>query len=539
MAAFHRTCFQIASEDSQGIDLMTQVGGVVRGWAEGALDLPFGDEASGEWRRNGHVARVEREASNVDGWGCWALTLERLADDEEAQGWSVEFLAATKGDGVDADILAIGESDDDISLAAAANLPALLTPLAAGFRCASHEGSRLSAAAVRVAPGDAEAFAKSELLARSRREPLVVLSENPIGGAFASPDYLQSILFGLARVVALDSETARAMSLELGESLECPGGALRVYSPGCAAEDPAWRNPLWTWQDMTDMLPSQGWRGIVREIEDGCKRYALPQTGRSVYYQVRDRIRQARHEAMEERLERLEQLEREYSERAKKAEEEARASAPDDEMLEELVDDLAEKERKLSESEQEKQALLEKVAELEETNEQLNLALAYSGADGANSETAYEEPSEFSSVIEVVEYAKRKLPTVRFLESAVATARASHFPRPNDGRRALDALDDCAAERVKGPLGRDIQQWFAERGFNYTPRESETTMGIYGDQRRFWDEATKRPVEMQPHLRLGGGSGEHNQLWMHVVWSEDEGKWLVGHMGRHLQTVTG
>ena len=74
---------------------------------------------------------------------------------------------------------------------------------------------------------------------------------------------------------------------------------------------------------------------------------------------------------------------------------------------------------------------------------------------------------------------------------------------------------------------------------DYSPHESETTMGKFGDDRQFFDPEQRCRVEMQEHIKLGGGVGENNQLRIHIIWQEDESKWLIGYIGRHLRTAKG
>ena len=100
-------------------------------------------------------------------------------------------------------------------------------------------------------------------------------------------------------------------------------------------------------------------------------------------------------------------------------------------------------------------------------------------------------------------------------------------------------LSECADERVSDTLAKDVKEWLRDRGFDYAPSESKTTMGKYGDKRTFFDDEKKRHVEMQAHIKLGGGPGQRNTLRVHISWDEEENKWLVGYIGLHLPTATG
>ena len=178
--------------------------------------------------------------------------------------------------------------------------------------------------------------------------------------------------------------------------------------------------------------------------------------------------------------------------------------------------------------------------QLRDEREQLNIALSYQETDDPEpQEEVDESPPEFNSVFDVVRYAKENLTSIRFFPNAEQLAKGSKFPRHNEVFEVFQALNECAAERIQGSLGKGVQEWLSEKSIDYSPHESQSTMGKHRDKRTFHDDVRKVPVEMQEHVKLGGGLGEHNQLRIHMKWEPEEGRWLIGYIGRHLPTATG
>ena len=242
---------------------------------------------------------------------------------------------------------------------------------------------------------------------------------------------------------------------------------------------------------------------------DECLSYSLNRTELSIHNEVKDKINQSNIKEL-------------------KADEEFRG-----EYIDSIEGDNRQLRRDLKRLQGENRSLRDE-------NKQLKLALRY--ASSASSEDISDDsPQEFTSVEDAVNHAQLSLGGLRFLENAFETARSSQFRRPSDVYKAFEALDDCASKLEHDDLGMSPKLWLHEKyGIEYTPQESITTMGQYGDHRRFRDRLNNRTVEMQAHVKLGGG-GNNPQLQMriHVRWEESENKWLVGHVGGHLPTATG
>ena len=542
MADYYRTHFVIDDEELQGIRLLDEVEGIVRHWAEERYGKALGDKLTGEWSHDNNGVRISIERGRLEKTqsGYWSLMLEHPDRNTDAIQWHVEFQCATAGRGIDVGTVVqrIGATVKAKDRGIGASRPNVLMTLSQRFSCKLGE-EPVTTKAEQVTENDAKYFVSNKVFDPNRRLPLIVVSENRFGGVFMSADYLQSRLLGLARVASYTSSTARAVNKELGESLGCWDGTLRIYRPGCSPQDASWQNRYWIWTRMNSILRSSGWDEILLEVEDECVSRSLPQIGSRLYDQIRDEVRQARYERVLEQLDQLRQNQRNVT-----------ADSVDQRMLDDLVNTLAEYEsqqtenerqfnRQLSDYERQNNELRAQNEDLQARVEQLTVALRYSDSDSEETQEADELPPEFKALYEAVEHSTQEFDNLRFFSNAEQLAKASTFPRPSEVYDAFNTLNDCAIERMNGSLGKGVKEWLKERGIDYSPRESDSTMGKYGEQRLFYDQDKRRRIEMQSHLKLGGGLGEHNQLRVHVSWDEDENKWLIGYIGRHLRTVTG
>ena len=142
----------------------------------------------------------------------------------------------------------------------------------------------------------------------------------------------------------------------------------------------------------------------------------------------------------------------------------------------------------------------------------------------------------FSSVREMVEYADANLAGLRFLRNAFETAKSNYtgfFDNRADGiYRVFTVLDECANQRAQeGSLnGKDVHGWLRDRRVHFSD-ESESTKKQHSAVRTFYDDVGRRDRLMTEHLKVF-----RNEMRIHVFWEEDESKWLVGHIGKHLPT---
>ena len=267
MADYYLANFTIDGDESRGLELLDEVEGVIRYWAEHhKYGQPLDDKMTGEWQpeNSGSSIRIERGRLEDTQAGYWSLTLEHPDDDVDTIKWQTEFQLATNGGGVEvgAVVQIIGDASDAVGRSA--SRPNALVTLSQKFNCRLGE-EPITHHAKQVIEHDARTFVNDDVFNPDRRMPLVIVSENRFGGMFMSADYLQSRLLGLARVTTYDYKTTRAVNKELGDFLGCWDGTIRVYRPGCSADDPSWRNRYWIWSRMNSILRSSGWDEILLE----------------------------------------------------------------------------------------------------------------------------------------------------------------------------------------------------------------------------------------------------------------------------------
>ena len=269
---------------------------------------------------------------------------------------------------------------------------------------------------------------------------------------------------------------------------------------------------------MSRLTDRYGWEGLLMEIADECLRHSLPQSGQRLYDSVSLQVSQTLLETIKK-------------------------TALDEPTYQDLLTDAANNIEGLRRQNDE---LRQRWAELESENEdlharveQLRIALSYEGSEDDSEDVSDEILPEFNSVYDVVEHTADQLNTIRFFSIAKELARGSKFPRANEVYEVFQKLDECAKEREQNSLGMDVQEWLSERGIGYSPHESTATMGKFGDKRIFHDDVTKLRTEMQAHIKVGGGTGAHNQLRIHLKWDDSEKIWLIGYIGQHLRTVSG
>ena len=531
MTEYYKTTFSIdrsfGTPEVKGIALMEKVEDIVNEWAKGRLEEPIEDPRTGSLEDDkGATYHIDR--GKIVPAGFCRLLLEHPDSGTDAMTWRADIRLATEGDGVDieVEVRRIGDSNGSLGARANASRPRVIETLFREFKC-SFDGQSLTAEAKSISPTHSDSFVNELVINPTRRMPIIVMTENRYGGVFMNANRLQTRLLGLANVFTYSADTARAVNELLPDWLGCWDGAVRIYRPGCSLDDASRQNTFWTWQRMNYIIRtsgwSDGWDQLLLEIGDECSKHSLPQTGVRLYEDVSRQIRQERYEGLLERFKNAEQEESAYQE-----------------LLTEARDTIADYERQNDEVRRRNNELENETQHLRAQVEQLNIALSYQDLEDAQPEDeASDSPLEFNSIYDVVEHTQKQIDGIRFFSNAEQMAKGSQFPRPYEVYEAFKALDACAAERVQDSLGKSVQEWLSDKNIDYASRESDTTMGKYGDKRVFYDNVNKRRTKMPAHIKLGGGLGESKQLRIHLTWDEDEKKWLIGYIGKHLPTASG
>ena len=501
MAEYYRANFAISGADLSGVPLLNAVRATVQSWA---------DESATNYKADSTAAQSGGDAVGESGffWLEWKPEV----------GFRLDIRMATDGGAVEADIEVSDavESDSDAQDADAAsdsqNLaysPSVVALLAEKFDCAV-EGEPLASEVRRLREADAAEFVRDDLLSGERRLPIVAVTENAAGDALADADSLQSKLLGIARVITYSDAVAEIVNERIPRH-HCYGGAVRVYGAGFSPEDRSWEHRYWAKEDAAAL------RANWREARDACMSRLESRSARRLYDRVSGEISRRRNADLIERVNAY------------------RGVEEDAEAAQQLMDDMSEQHQ---ESIAENERLKAAYAQLRDDHrrvswENTQLKAMMSEKRDAAPAPEYAPPPAFGTVADAAEYAERNASRVRLLPNALKTAAKSNFRRPNEVWEALSTLSDCAAERVRGSLGKDVKDWLAERRVTYAANESQTTKGKYGAERTF------DGVLMEGHVKLGRGGDPQNHLRIHLSWSEDAGEWLIGYIGAHLPTARG
>ena len=101
--------------------------------------------------------------------------------------------------------------------------------------------------------------------------------------------------------------------------------------------------------------------------------------------------------------------------------------------------------------------------------------------------------------------------------------------------QALEAYAEALAANEQFILGSDIYHFFKNRGVYYHYTDSPSTMGIYGDKRRFTQDGVTR--EVTSHFTLNSNTDRCVQLYFE---RDPEARVLrIVYAGRHLPTAEG
>jgi hypothetical protein len=150
--------------------------------------------------------------------------------------------------------------------------------------------------------------------------------------------------------------------------------------------------------------------------------------------------------------------------------------------------------------------------------------------DGQETANAAAEMVDGVRSIQDVESAVRDWPFVRIFARVAGSCKNMSVRQAKEFLSVLSELNRCGANRSTGELRMSEEAWMRQQGItNYVGGETAATIQQYGPARRFPDDGGTE-VEMLCHLRIG-------RKWrVHVKWSDEENRWLVGYYGAHLKT---
>ena len=436
--------------------------------------------------------------------------------------WLSEVRLATRGDQVEARINVSIRAHPGRILPENASVdrpnivPQLVTKLHA-----TYYGDRVDAVPLPPLPPHAiERFVSERLENPDRRLPIVLLS-TPTGSAepLLSPYTAADRLVGLAEVVSLaDSNASYELTNIIGRDLSCFSGAARLYWPNFNSITDEFRDHrLWAPARIRD----RGERDVISHIFNTlCSRVARATGDLSVWNTVVQDINDRTHIQFQKRINDLRKENNEladYFDAEYQRSEQERSAAVNRAAT--LDEEIMEKNEEISNLKEELSAAM---ANLKAT--QVELYKVHREKDA----NALEE-IVITTVYDAVALAE-KLSHLQFSSSAYKSAEKSIYESPDEIYRALVLLDELAIERLTGHVG-SIETWLKDRSIIYKAHESRTTR----PDRWFMFEDDW--VLMEEHLAFGTGSDPRYCLRLHMAWSDEEGIWIIGHVGEHLKNT--
>jgi hypothetical protein len=357
-------------------------------------------------------------------------------------------------------------------------------------------------------------FVQYMLADPKRRFPIIVLSEQRDRGFLLDPAIMARQYFAVGHVYTLGWREALTLSSEVGSRLSVFNGAMRVYFPGFRTASNPSDHPLVP----AHRFESASFRGrlVAAIAEETVKHFAEVELPSAELSERRVLAYDAARYQMAQQLK-------------------AAVPAEDISKYQQLVEayegETLEARRQLDQANA-------KIAELEKKVAALKHALATvrgsaEKEDSALQDLMAEEPP--ANAYEAVLRASRATEDALYiLMSAYESAAESGYTQPDVILDYLTTMADIARRRRAGALGMNLRDAFKDKGIDYAPKNAENTRGSLRAQYRFSEGDGEWLCE--EHLRRG--SDPALGLRIYFTSETNDGRFVVGHIGRHLDTNT-
>ena len=488
--------FQIESRESTGRQLLDEVAAESVGWLRERTNLPPERDDVGRWKSDSGRVSVHRAAK--DQLAVFRFEWIRAIGDVE---WTAVFQLSTTGDAVQ--LNAEVHTDTSSELEQTEVRISLISNLASSFHCRRGD-TQLLTKPQRITTKAVNRFVDHRLRNPDRELPLIVVSKDQSGHDRLNPLELQDRLTGVAEVWSIDPDASTDLAQLIGRSHSCYGGAVRIYRQGFQPSDQSSSHPFWLENQLRQQFVK-----VRKAIFSQAAQMAMPNAPEVSYHIIHDQIQEAELEELRE--------------------------AADGVAGQALGQQIRALQRQVERERQFREDLIQERDRYQALYERAQRDLEAQRTDAEQEQSELERVAE--SVAEAVQIADaRSGEQLAFLNSAFVSADESQYPLPQRVLEALSALDELGQELQDGRVSvEQIVRTMNARNFECST-ESEDTMRRYRESRRFRDE-TGQLIEMQKHIKLGGGGGgQDSYLRIHFEWVEDYRQIVVGHVGRHLRT---
>jgi hypothetical protein len=351
-----------------------------------------------------------------------------------------------------------------------------------------------------------------------RTRATLVLSPTENGSYLLDPHDLTREFLSLARVYVIDSpKSTFVLTDELrNRSMSCFRGAARVYLPGFDYGSDPMKHPLLLPHAL--VVPERRMRIAQFLAASTVQRFGESQDLVDMRNHLRDFRAAAYADAQRQRLLQLE----------------ARLTEKDEELWGGFS---SENGRLLADNEDLRRRLAEAEAKVEhlETDKRALLYQLRSAQGSASPIEALPLPEPYD-VVEAVEIASEMLSDgLVVLPSATEAAADSPYRFPQRVLDTLQMMAEVARKRAHGELGMPLREAFRERNVDYRPAIADATSNRHRTQYEFTylDEV----CSCEEHICLGGGYDPASNLRIYFTSRHPrEGRFVIGHVGRHLES---
>ena len=503
MSTYYRVIFEILPKADAlpvGVELLNEVERALRSWAHESLGAfpemledPRDADAGREWKDDRHRIRVSGRSVDSNGyfWLRWWHPTE--AGGGQSQRY-LGFRLATEGDTVQADFEVKATGGESYTEGLDDDLRDIFETLMRRYRCVSMDGD-LELTPLHVDQEEVPAFWE-RLSTQSRCLPVVVVSERRGGGLPVDADVLQSDLFGLARVAVCSDQAAWSLGWHSWR-LMCYDGQIRVYAPNLSRDDDHLRHRSWGPEEVA----GPAYDDFLQALRDECAQRIHYPEGRDAL-RVFSRVRWASwHRRLEDGTERTREA-----------------------VLSELSDYVDQKNEEV-----ERERDLRRRVEAERDYWK-HLFETHRNEDAK--EVTGGDTSSTGDVRNVQDVVEREWEYVRIFSQATRDCPNTSVDNVQRLYTEMLELDRVGAVRRGCVLGMSEEDWMSSQGIsNFAGGETAATMRQFGPLRTFMDDDGSE-IEMPCHIKIG-------RKWrIHIRWSDEEGRWLVGYFGKHLRTST-
>ncbi len=520
---------------------------LTRDWISGKYQRPAGPPSFGFGNpivlpdEPGELKPLEGHQIRRDDQNCTIGELRTYLwehdGDEPDEFWSTQVVLAHDGNHASVTIhTRVGSLRYSLRpLSFQPGIPGLVRTLLTNFTC-SLNGWPMPASHYPIPHGQVDQFVERFLFSSERTLPIVVISkdvwsEQPL----VDPVRWAHSLAGLAEVAVLENKwTGFQLTEQVGRTLSCFGGAVRIYWPGVSLQANPDQHRLWLPADIeaAKLTPAPVEKRLLGFL---CAISATNHVDSGLIARLRRAID--------------EQRSAERAAAIAAARENAKAPEDFNELLslysKENKELLAEKEALAYELDAARVACEEARREIENHRENyLALSVAPKPAGTASRLSApaiVQFRREFTSVEEayesaVADFGQNDGPLL-FLESARKSAAESPYKAPEEVYFLIKALHDTAKRwrDGKGKLGTSWEAALQPTGFAYANNISQTAEGKYGDDYRFLYDGQPRLFEQ--HVTKGAKT-KNACFSIHMYRDEKKLLLVIGHCGNHLTNTS-